>query len=94
MAVGSVAAAATVPIADVTTLTLTGNAVLTLDTDGAVTGDVGFLEVRQDATGGRVPTWVNASATVAPAAGANARTMYYCVFNGTTWVMSVHASAY
>lgn len=93
-AVGSVATSATVPVSDLTTLTLTGNAALTLDTEGALTGDAGFLEVTQDATGGRVPTWPNVLAAVAPAAAANARTMYHCKYNGTAWVLSVHASNY
>lgn len=91
---GEVAAAATVPVTDLTTLTLTGNAALTLDTEGVMSGDTGFLEVTQDAIGGRVPTWPGALAAVAPAAAAAARTMYFCVFNGTAWVLSVHASNY
>ena len=83
--------------AHLTLLTLTGNVAITLST-AAVRGDEAKLELLQDAVGGRVPTWVNAtgtgSAVTAPAVGIAKKTLYLCTFGGTNWILTVLASNY
>jgi hypothetical protein len=78
--------------ADLTSITLTGNATLTLDTKRPRAGSVGFLEIIQDATGGRTVTWANAvgnagAAAPSPAAGANVHTIFGALYTGTHWVL-------
>lgn|SRR3990167_8789776 len=78
-------------------LTLAGDVAITLST-ATVAGEVAYLELAQDSVGSRVPTWVNATGTggsvTAPATGVNKKTMYVCVYSGTTWVLLVVASNY
>jgi len=85
-------------LADLTKLTLAGNTAITLHKADTRAGAWATLELTQDATGGRIPTWVNATGTggavTAPTATANKKTLYFCVYNGTNWVLSVLASNY
>lgn len=98
-AMGAVATAATVklPLGDLVTLTLAGNATLTLDQTTRA-GAEGLLELTQDGRGGRVPTWVGARWTngVAPtiALGPNARTLIGFTYTAAGWVGRVLASNY
>jgi hypothetical protein len=95
------AAAITIDLGDVdlVQLTLTANTAITLKGVNSVrAGARSHLEVIQDATGGRVPSWVGATSTggaiPAPATGANKRTLYSALYNGATWVLTVLASNY
>jgi hypothetical protein len=95
---GTATAAKTLTLitADLTFLELAGNTAITLNKPR--TGATAHLEIAQDATGSRTPTWINATgnggSVPAPASGAGKKTLYYGVFNGTNWVLSVLASNY
>lgn len=72
--------------ADLTTLTLAGN--VTLTCRAGVTGAVGYLEFRQDATGGRTVTLSGAAAPGwTMTATANRSDLLGFVYVGGQWVM-------
>jgi hypothetical protein len=79
---------------DLTTLELTGNATLTLEMVRTRVGSEGKIELTQDATGGRTPTWVNALTTPTISATANKRTLLLAVRSTDGWILTTLASGY
>lgn len=99
VALGNVGATATAKLylGDLLTATLTANTVITLDAETRGSAE-GLLQLTQDVTGGRAPTWVNAlwtgGAAPAIALGAGKRTLIGFTFNGSGWIGRILASNY
>jgi len=80
---------------DLTTVTVTANVTLTLDRATTRPGASAYLEIAQDATGGRTVTFVNVANTPPSiATTANQRTLLLAVNTPTGWVLSSLASGY
>lgn len=83
------------PLNDITTLTLTADAAITLRTDHSRKGASGAVEFVQDGTGGRVPSFVNLVGDVPTvAAGIGAKTLVLFTNVGGAFVATVLASSY
>lgn len=81
-------------VADLTALTLTGDATLTLGVTDVRRGTRAQIEVTQDATGGRTLAFVNALTAPTIASGAGERTLIDATYTGDGWVLAVLASGY
>lgn len=82
-------------IADVTALTLTDDAEITLKLTDLKRGMTGTVEFLQDGTGGWVPTWVNlVGSSPAIDATADKRTLVQFVHVGEAWIGYVLKSGY
>jgi hypothetical protein len=84
----------TLDIVDLTTVTLTGNATLTLQRTNSRAGAVAYLELTQDATGGRTVTFVNALTTPAISTTALKKTLVLAVNDGAGWVLMTIANGF
>lgn len=81
-------------VVDLTQLTLTGNATLTLELGKTRPGHVGEIEITQDATGGWTPSFVNVLNTPTISSTANKRTLLLASRVADGWILTTLASGY
>lgn len=79
---------------DLTPITLTANASITLDVASSRAGKLAYLELTQDASGGHTVTWTGALTSPSISTTANKRTLLEAVHNGAGWVLATLASGY